>query len=360
MNLFIWANKPPQKEVYYKVGLALDDHATLIGSELVMAVLKEENTQKKLFLRGLHMFGRNPSRADTVLCNSDVSQIHASIRWNGKTWEITDHSRNGTLLDGRRLVANEKTALATGQTIRFSLACETGWVVETLDPPCPMLLPANEEAPVILLQGFHFLPDEDAALASVYLSAGSQWMWEDEQGHRILHDGDMVMVGDQTWKFNASNEIEVTSDLRLQSPPALRTVLFDFAVSQNEEHIYLSIAIDGNVINLGERTHHYSLLILARKRFEDAERGIDVASQGWISVDDLSRMLGLDAPHVNTLLFRGRNQIARECPDESSLSNVIERRRGEVRFGAFRFQIVRGVQVEAVFEPPVSLTLLGR
>ncbi len=325
-----------------------------------MAVLKEENTHKKLFLRGLHMFGRNPSRADTVLGNSDVSQIHASIRWNGKTWEITDHSRNGTLLDGRRLVANEKTALAAGQTIRFSLASESGWVVENLDPPCPMLLPASEDESVILLQGFHFLPDEDTAQASVYLSAGSQWMWEDEEGHRVLHDGDMVMVGDQTWQFNASNEIEVTSDLRLQAAPALRTVLFDFAVSQNEEHIYLSIAIDGNVINLGERTHHYSLLILARKRFEDAERGIDVASQGWISVDDLSRMLGLDAPHVNTLLFRGRNQIARECPDESSLSNVIERRRGEVRFGAFRFQIVRGVQVEAVFEPPVSLTLLGR
>jgi hypothetical protein len=308
------------------------------------------------------MFGRNPSRADTVLSNIDASQIHASIRWNGQIWEITDHSRNGTMVDGRRLLANTKTPLTTGQTLRFALGSNLLWRVVNLDPPGPMLLPLeqNDVAMAVALHGFHFLPDEANPLATVYLSGAGQWMSEDELGNRVLQDGDTVMAGPHSWKFCHYNEIEVTSDVRLQTAPVTRPVRFAFDVSQNEEHIQLVIELDGKTHNLGERTHHYSLLLLARQRNADAQRGMDVASQGWLSMEELARMLGLDVPHVNTQLFRSRNQIARDCADDGSLSNVIERRRGEVRFGAFHFRIVRGVSLEAEFVPPPSMNLTLR
>lgn len=46
--------------------------------------------------------------ANTLLSNADASQLHASIRWNGIAWEITDHNRNGTLLNGRRFGGKSK------------------------------------------------------------------------------------------------------------------------------------------------------------------------------------------------------------------------------------------------------------
>jgi hypothetical protein len=318
-----------------------------------VAILQEEITKNSLYLRALHIWGRNLSKVDTVLDSSDASQIHASIRWTGQIWELTDHSRNGILMNGNRLLSKSKTTLALGQKIQFSLGSNLVWQVVNLDPPCPMLIPMPQQEPVILLRDFHFLPDASCADASVYLAPGGQWIWEDETGNRILHDGDVITLRDQTWKFSQSQEITVTMDIGIAGQPQADNVLFDFNVSQNEEHIYLSLADTATPIDLGERTHHYCLLTLARRRHDDAARGIDGASQGWIAIDELSRMLGLEPTHINTQLFRARSQIMREHPAQSNLSNTIERRRGEVRFGAFRFRIMVGLKQEVSFTPPL-------
>lgn len=318
-----------------------------------MATLQEENSHHLLYLRNLHIFGRDPSRSDTLLSNADASQLHASIRWNGLVWEITDHSRNGTLLDGKRLSANQKNVLSEGQLLRFGPMAASSWRVRDLAPPCAMLIAQGGAGVSIALHGFHFLPDETTALTTVYLSATGQWMAEDETGSRVLQDGDLVTAGPQTWKFSHAGAIEITCEAKSHAQQVVTPVMFDFVASQNEEHIYLKIRQAQRVIDLGERTHHYCLLTLARQRIADSRHGMDVASQGWLSVEELATMLGLDVPHVNTQLFRSRNQIVRELPDDSHLSNVIERRRGEVRFGAFHFKIVRGIAQEAEFVPPL-------
>lgn len=327
-----------------------------------MAILQDEQTEHRLYLRALHVFGRNPAKADTLLGNADASQIHASIRWTGALWELLDHSRNGTLVDGTPMTSNGKQPLAVGQKIRFGPVSTTTWVVKNLDPPCAMLQPEHpdgSDGDVILLKTIHFLPDESAPEASVYRSALGQWILETAEGDRVLQDGDLIEVAAAgrryawrfIWRLFASNEFEVTMNVREFGAPAADGVFFDFTVSQNEEHILLTISSDGKSVSLGERTHHYSLLTLARTRFQDAERGLDVSSQGWLSIEQMSRMLGLEQSHLNTQLFRARNQIAREFSKENNLENVIERRRGEVRFGAFRFRIVRGDRIEAVFTP---------
>lgn len=316
-----------------------------------MATLQDENSPHPLFLRNMHIFGRNPSRSDTLLSNADASQLHASIRWNGLAWEITDHSRNGTLVDGKRLPANQKTVLHEGQLLRFGPLAPTSWRVTNLDPPGAMLIALDAAGATIALHGFHFLPDETSALVSVFLSAAGQWVAEDESGNRPLQDGDVVMAGQQGWKFYHGGEIEITSEAKSLGQHGVTPALFDFVASQNEEHIYLRVKQAERVIDLGERTHHYCLLTLARKRMEDSRRGIDVASQGWLSMDDLARMLGLDVPHINTQLFRSRNQIAREWPGDAHLASVIERRRGEVRFGPFHVRIMRGMTLEGELVP---------
>ena len=314
-----------------------------------MAILHDEQTGKKLHLHSSHIFGRDPGKADTLLRNGDASQIHAAIRWDGNRWEITDYSRNGTTINGKRLLANTRHALGIGQKIQCAPGADAIWVVESLAPPAAMLV-SSDRSSILPLSNFQLLPDETAPEASVYLSSSGQWICESSTESQILQDGDTIRFGGQAWEFRSAPPVEATSDVGPCRPRAPDT-LFNFTVSQNEEHTSLTVLHAQTSVALGERAHHYSLLTLARRRLDDAGRGIEESSQGWIDIERVSKMLGLDPAHLNIQIFRARNQIARAVPGSDSLSNVIERRRGEVRFGAFRFQIVRGASVEGVFNP---------
>lgn len=125
---------------------------------------------------------------------------------------------------------------------------------------------------------------------------------------------------------------------------------FHFNVSLNEEHTWLHIVCEGQrIISLGERIHHYSLLTLARRRLADANRGYESDSQGWLSIEQLSKMLALDAKYLNIQIFRARQQCRKHLPDATSIATLIERRRGEIRFGRHSFRIMRGAKLEGEF-----------
>ena len=49
-----------------------------------MARLENITTGNILVLRHHHIFGRSKSKADTLLVNKDISQVHASFRWDGR------------------------------------------------------------------------------------------------------------------------------------------------------------------------------------------------------------------------------------------------------------------------------------
>lgn len=270
----------------------------------------------------------------------------------GVLWEIADYSRNGTFVDGKRLVSNTKTPLQVGQKIQCALLGNSIFEVIDLAPPAAMLLPLNSIASPIILNPFNCFPDEVNPEASVYLSASGLWMFDSGSISYTLKDGDEIKVFDQQWKCWLSKPMEQTSTIG--GKPTVSQPVFNFLVSQNEEHTFLSLNLDGQKIDLGERIHHYSLLTLARKRIEDSRQGLDKSSQGWLGQEDLSKMLGIDPAHLNVQLFRARNQIIREGRQQNySLEDVIERRRGELRFNAFPFRIVRGETIEAEFNCPL-------
>lgn len=316
-----------------------------------MAILKEKNTGKQIFLRSLHTFGRNAAKSDHILENGDASQLHASIRWNGTGWELVDHSTNGTMLNGRRIEKNVKTNLSVGQSLQFAPGAKTIWEVVNLDPPCARLLAARRSCTDITLDNFNLLPNETEPLASVYLAGNGLWQYETEEGITVLHDGDIVQAGQDVWKFSCSREIEATADMHhlLQQNNAGEIEL-RFTASLNEEHVLLQIHHPAGKVDLGERAHHYSLLTLARRRVADAQRGLDISSQGWVDTEELARMLGLEESHLNMQIFRARNQLTKSLP-LACMAHVIERRRRELRFGEFRLQIIRGRELEASFNP---------
>ena len=132
-----------------------------------------------------------------------------------------------------------------------------------------------------------------------------------------------------------------------------------FEVSLNEEHIFLGVALgNGRHLDLGERAHHYAMVTLARRRLADAERGIEPSGQGWIEVERLARMLGIDQSHLNIQIFRARQQLTRALPAGFDTPVLLERRRGEIRIGALGFRIMRGSSMEGRYHPQATCKAL--
>jgi hypothetical protein len=319
-----------------------------------MAILLEHTTGNAIYLSSLHLFGRDASHANTLLNNTNASQIHASIRWNGAHWELLDHSRYGTLVQEQAIPSFTRVALEKGQIIRFGPHAEQSFLILNLDPPSPMLIPIQHQAEPIALHTIHLLPNEQVPAVSIYENEHGQWVWEDEQHSKILQGNELLSVAGVWWRFISPRTVEATLEintLALAPPPSAH---FKFLVSQNEEHIRLKISLQDQQISLGERSHHYCMLILARQRLADAQLGYDPLSQGWLSIARCATMLGVDEKHLNMLLHRARGQIAKAFANQALHSLCIERRRGEVRFGNFRFQIIRGMQLEAEFDPSLD------
>jgi hypothetical protein len=114
-----------------------------------------------------------------------------------------------------------------------------------------------------------------------------------------------------------------------------------FAVSRDEEHVELHVAAGGGVLDMGARSHNYLLLTLARRRLEDATRGIADTASGWICQDDLAHDPMMSPPRLNIDVFRIRKHFgARGFTDAET---IIERRSRarQLRIGTGRLSVVR-------------------
>ena len=117
-------------------------------------------------------------------------------------------------------------------------------------------------------------------------------------------------------------------------------------MSKDEEHVSLDLTVNGESISLGERSHHYLLLILARHRLKDA--ALPQGEQGWVYSEELSRLLRLSETHVNIQIYRIRKQVGTTFPPTFSASPVLERRPGQLRFGYNDIQVFGGHAVESL------------
>ncbi len=144
---------------------------------------------------------------------------------------------------------------------------------------------------------------------------------------------------------------QVCSRMTAHSQPSLH-----FYVSLDEEHVCLEVQDSHLTFDLGERSHHYALLILARMRLMDATRQLDGAAQGWVDMERLAKMLGLDPGHLNIQIFRVRKQLAMALPPGAPVPELVQRRRGALRYGDLPFRITRGAAFEADFDPQYLTT----
>ena len=316
-----------------------------------VAILSNRATQRKIYLRTHHVFGRGHA-ADTLLENPDASQVHASISWIAGAWQLRDHSRNGSALNGVALHHAVGASLTVGSVIEFGRDRGAIWLVEDLSAPANLLWPRSQNAAPIALASSNLLPRGQTPELAIDCNEMGQWICTGPQHSCVLEDGDEVRFAGKRWCFVMATEVvstlqEIGSELMLQELPHT----LSFTVSLDEEHVWLAIGDAQQQLDLGERSHHYTLLTLARLRLADAKRRLDIRAQGWVELERLAKMLGIDPSHLNIQIFRLRKQLALALPCGSRLPELVERRRGSLRFGNMRFSIVHGVNLEANFDP---------
>ncbi len=317
-----------------------------------MALFINQLDGRAIVLRPLHAFGRRPTVCQTVVKAPDVSLVHALVRWNQQAWEIVDQSRNGTLVNGVRLASGRWAPLSVGAKVRMGTGDETAWTVAELSPPVTCLFPADGQGrPLALNPRGTLLPNVHEPEANVLFQDG-RWMVESVEGSEPLNDGAMVHTSAGSWEFVLCDDLELTREIAIPpAPPAPLSRLADvtllFHVSQNEEHASLTLLdAHGKNVSLGERIHHYTLVTLARVRQRDALRGIAEQSQGWIDMEALSRMLGVEPSYVNIQVFRAKHQLLNALGDDPAMPPLVERRRGSLRFGDYPFEIRGGASGE--------------
>ena len=280
--------------------------------------------------------GRSPL-CTRQLEGADVSNEHASLRWNGTHWELRDlNSRNGTFAGGERLGPGQVADVVAGMTIRFGAS----GVFEVPDdsPPPPMARRAEDGRWVIACSGLLALPDETAPSATVHLDTHGRWLLEQGGQAEAVAHADAVTITGQTWRLFLPN-----ADLKTAEPPnpelALRGVCLQFVVSRDEEHVQLFAITPSRRIDLKARAHHYVLLTLARSRQHDREAGVPEPEQGWIYYDALARMLSTERTHVNVAVYRLRKQLQETGFVDAAA--CVERRlsTGQLRIGVARFEI---------------------
>ncbi|KXO13154.1 FHA domain protein [Moritella sp. JT01] len=275
-----------------------------------MAKIININTEEKVTLMPQHLFGRQFNASHSLLLEADSSRMHATIFWNGRVWVLQDFSRNGTYVNGKRIHRRREYHLHLGDLINFGSLSGEAWRIVELSSPNSLLILVTLGLPTM-----------------------------------VPKVTELVSRRSQVWLFIGASS---TTERLQNNVPDLETVeqvSIQFMVSQNEEHVAMKLTMGGQVYDLGQRNHHYLLLILARKRLEDVIKGVRADEQGWIDKELLSKILGQSENHINIQIYRFRKQIVQLLSNSSSLPQAIERRTREIRFAYDNVNIIGGAEV---------------
>jgi pSer/pThr/pTyr-binding forkhead associated (FHA) protein len=297
-----------------------------------VAILVNMETGGRVILRSQHVFGRHPGSSNTQLSNPDASRMHATVLFSGAHWLLQDSSTNGTYINGEHFIHGIKHRLKTADKINFGNLSAASWKLLDDSAPKSMLLPISKNLNIIELEDIVVLPSEESPQLMLYQSPQGSWLCEDHGGVTTLTAGHKVSTRQGTWYFVDADTLLETIQVDGNHHESLPPIDVNFEVSQNEEHVSLQLTLDNQLFDLGRRTHHYLLLLLARQRIADTANGVSDSEKGWIDREILSKSLGLDENHINIQIYRLRKQMTTMMPSFPVVMQIVQRRRGELRF----------------------------
>lgn len=312
-----------------------------------MGVIRNHNSGECVLLYAQHVVGRNPLISNTYHSEEDISKSHATIFWENGGWKLHDHSRNGTMVN-RQHLARIVTSLKEGDVVQFGNDEGTRWILYDEAAPTSYFISAEDSEKILSLASRKGVPSLDHPQVSYFYSIGRHLTLEREDVVLPLRSGTRVCFNDEgygshEWIFVENHILDDTVDYgRL-----VQSTCFDIYLSADEERISIQIKGGDWGLDLGTRSHHYLLLSLARKRIEDCEAEFAISDQGWIDMEDLSKDFSLefqkdvDEYTINMHIHRLRKQLMKSKPYGYLFSDVIERKKGMVRFAHPGFRIIK-------------------
>jgi len=321
-----------------------------------MAYLTSCNTNHPIYLKTFHQFGRLESAVDTLIYSPEISRIHGIIEWIDNAWFIRDLSKNGIWLNHKRIIANRLYQLALKDNIYFANKKNISFIVENIEKPRDLLIPYNDDiqdneqanAP-IYLDHYHMLPSEkEPEIVVFYDVIERSWFCEDvvKTTKSKISDGELLKFSQSMWQLIKGADISEQETISLDEKTD-NTITFIFNISRDEESTELIVKNNNDDINCDFRSHHYLTALLARYRSQDFRNLLPEHLQGWRSIEQLTKDIGLSESHVNIQIHRARKQIADKLKKLGLYAPlVIERKKGQVRFASTDYKIFKGQSLE--------------
>lgn len=318
-----------------------------------MAIIKNCYSGEILFLNNKHVFGCNVSCYTTAAPIADVgiSANCATIYWDSGAWYIKDHSKNGIFLNNL-YVHNTTAILSNGSHIQFGEDISTKWEIINLLPPASYIKCINQKNKQLELRSCVSIPSDEKGEVSFCLSKDDRWIMKRNNVVSYLTDGAIIKLHNEEWQF-FENETTGTAHFI----PKQSLSFFQFNLSIDEEHINVKIVTNGAEVDLGYRSHNYLLLALARKKVKDMRQKYDLHDQGWLSMEtlqnDVAKEIGkeIDEYYLNLQIYRLRKQLEDIRLNGYDFSNVIERRKREIRFAHPYMKIIKDNKITGEIMP---------
>jgi hypothetical protein len=297
-----------------------------------MGVIHNEHNGTRVTLATHTLVGRRPL-CQLRLEAPSVSSHHASLQWSGGAWYLRDlGSRNGTFVDGTRIVGGEVCRIGAGNGIVFG--GHERWKVISAVGPWPEASHRGQEMVVGGGADALLLPDAEAPQAIVSHYSGMGWVLEEPGGdRRLVRDGSMVEVAGVTFHLHLPTVDDVVASTVGVGPDpvTIDTMVLHFSVSADEESVRAKAVASRTSVDLRERAHHYTLLTLARLRLQAKE--VAPAERGWVVRTELAHMLRLTTNALNIQLFRARQQLIKLGVAGGGRLIEVREATGEVRLG---------------------------
>lgn len=309
-----------------------------------MGVLASAGGGKRVTLGERCLVGRSPMCQLQLDANA-VSAEHATLFWSDGKWWLRDlGSTNGTFLGDERLEPGKKRSLTTRVEIRFGGTDEPlRWELVERSPPGVRARHVGDDAVLSGTGDLLCLPNEDEPVVSVFADTSHEWVADFDGTPRRVADHEVIRVNGEAWLLElpppvACRRIE-TTHRATGIARALEACALSFRVSSDEEFVELAVLLDGEWMALPPRSHHYTLLTLARHRLADANGELPESEQGWVYADDFARELGSTRQKVNLDVCRARQQLA--CVGVEGAGRVVERRptTQQLRIGVARLAV---------------------
>lgn len=309
--------------------------------------------QQHIHLISSHIFGRLASAVDTQLTDVAVSRIHFVIEYKDEQWWLVDFSRNGTWLNGGKLAPNQRQVLALNDVISLGADQNITFIVAKLgeptdllcrrkDPGLPVLETIELNDPLVI-----DTPQGEVIAEKVQPSNTNSgtWCFRQVSQQQQVSDQEWIEINGIRWQLWCANQAENTAQQPLANI-TLASVKYSLYTSLDEETTRAMLTVAGNETAFDARNHHYLLLLLARQLVEDTNNNVDKTERGWIYTEQLMTMLGMSETLINIQIYRARQQFDQVLGGYLRSSDLIIRRRGQVRLGFQQLEIYKGDSLE--------------